>query len=401
MDTGQFNANLLNGDFYTAALHSTQFIMGMAREGPLPRSEIAVKLNGLLDLLNFEAVVEAALEFELPNLCAFPTSTLVKFSSTYMSVIYELAKATEDCLQLVMDTEQRHSCYSYLNYMHLCLKGLYTGKTEKFKARGTFTHLCWLTCAPWVPLPPSVVCLKLGIPCVAPVTFPATSDIDALPGVQERREFWEKHMDEKYDRPYCRCCGSVFRDNDVLQEHLRRHPLHKQQYTVQLRRNVSNREVVECAMTHLDESQREFIMTILRGLHVILFAKAGSGKTATLLCFQEVAKILLGELGYLQYLGFCAPTNYQAAVLGARTFHSLWGIGTGEDAVDGTDLYQTFMRSSARQLTDKFKVFCHDEVFKQQYILGEFLSKAALHGCPMGTVNPFQVSLYITLYENI
>jgi hypothetical protein len=120
--------------------------------------------------------------------------------------------------------------------------------------------------------------------------------------------------------------------------------------------------------------------------------KAGSGKTATLLCFQDIAKTLLGEYGYLQYLGFCAPTNYQAAVLGARTFHSLWGIGTGDTARDGDDMYQTFVRSQAPARTAHFQVFCHDEVFKQQFILGDFLARAALHGCPIGTVNPFQVS---------
>ena len=65
--TGNFDGNLLNEHLHAAAVISSEAIIGMAAEGPLPRSEVAVKLGSLLNLESFTGTLKAALRYQLPD----------------------------------------------------------------------------------------------------------------------------------------------------------------------------------------------------------------------------------------------------------------------------------------------------------------------------------------------
>jgi hypothetical protein len=247
----------------------------------------------------------------------------------------------------------------------------------------------------YLPVPPTLVRIKLGIPLALPrpVVFPASGcRTDSLPGVEQKREFWESKLCLCEPRPMCEQCKFVFRNLERLELHLEEKPSHRRRSSLLMAKDADNRDVIDCAMNCLDPSQKEFIELVLRGFHVILMAPAGYGKTLTLLILQEVFKILLGELGYNQFIGFCAPNNAQAAVLGGSTFNSFWNIGIGETEVTGEDLHATFLRGSAAQRRKDLKFFATDEAFKQPQIQTDFLALAMLHGLPIGTVNAFEVT---------
>lgn len=369
----------------------------MAAEGPLPRSEVAVKLGSLFNLESFKGTLKAALQYQLPNLVAFKTETLVKYSSANMSVVFELAKATLDCLRMVLDLPQRLACMSYLTYLFHLMKSFFSGKTEKCATRGAFAHLTQLTSAMYLPVPPTLVLMKLGVPSLSTHTllFRATlSETDSMPGVEKKRDFWLERLSASEPRPFCSHpgCRMVFRNLSRLRKHLEKFPGHNCHSDLELTWDVDNREVVDCAVRHLDPSQKEFIELVLKGHHVINVAKAGYGKSETLICLGEVLKILLGELGYRQFVGMCAPNNVQASVLGGSTFNSFFSIGIGETESTGDDYLATFSRSGKPALLKDLKIFAMDECFKQPQIQTDFLVKALLHGLPMGTENPFVVS---------
>ena len=392
MVNGEWNGNLLNEHLHAAAVIATTAILEMSHEGPLPRSEITVKIGGKLNLGSFGRGLMKVLQFQLPNLVAFPTPALVSYAAAYMGVVFELTKATQESLQLVLDLPQRHALLSYLAHFNALGKGIFAAKTDKQATLSTSTHMRRLTCAFSIPLPPTIVRIKLGVPHLKPIVFPASlKEIDAMPGVRVKRDFWALKLGEREDRPYCRGCNNKYRNKGKIAEHLLKTPACRRARTGALLKNVTNREVVDCAMRHLDPSQKEAIELVFLGYHLLLLAPAGYGKTEVLKCLKEVGYILFGERGYARNMAICAPTNVQAANLDTVTFNAHWGIGIGEIEMTAEELYQRFLKSRAPKITASQILLVSDEVFKQQAILGEFQMKAMLHGCPMGTQNPFEV----------
>jgi hypothetical protein len=383
---------LLNEDLHAAAVIATQSIQEMAQDGPLPRNEITASIGGKLNRVRFGKTLMKVLKFHLPNLVAFPTRSLVSFSAAYMGVVFEMTKAIQECLQLVLDLPQRHALLSYLAHFNALGKGIFAGKTDKRATLSVHAYMARKLSVFSIPIPPTLVRIHLGVPNLKPVLIAAEfSEIDTMPGVQQKKEIWTKRLELRCDRPYCWSCRELFRNKDQLDEHLIENSQHKTKHAGKLTKNVTNRELVECQMMHLDTSQKEFIRLIWNGYHVLLKAPAGYGKTRTLQCFQETCKSLLGDAAYKNLIAVNAPTNVAAAILNTDTVNAHWGIGVGEEEANGHALYQKFLLSRASRTTASEIVVVVDEFFRFGKIITDFLSEAMLHGCPIGCENAFEV----------
>jgi len=383
---------LLNGDLHAAAVTATQTIQEMAEEGPLPRNEITVTIGGKLTKARFSKALKEVLKFHLPHLVAFPTRSLVSFSAAYMGMVFDMTKATQECLQVALDLPQRHALLSYLVYFNALGKGIFAGKTDTRATLSVQASMARLTSAYSIPVPPTLVRHHLGVPDLKPVLIAAEfSEVDTMPGVRKKRDFWTTRLNLCCDRPYCWCCEELFRNKEQLDEHLIEKPQHRTKHAGKLTKNVSNRELVECQMRHLDESQKELMRLVWRGNHVLLKAPAGFGKSRTIMCFRETCKSLLGEAAFKSLIAVTAPTNVAAAILDGDTVNAHFGIGLGEKEENGHALYEKFLLSRAVHRTASETVLVVDEFFRFGNILTDFLSEAMLHGCPMGCDNPFEV----------
>ena len=383
---------MLNGDLHAAAVTATQAIQEMAEEGPLPRNEITVTIGGELNRARFSKTLKEVLKFHLPHLVAFPTRSLVSFSAAYMGMVFDMTKATQECLQVALDLPQRHALLSYLVYFNALGKGIFAGKTDTRATLSVHASMARLTSAFSIPVPPTLVRHHLGVPDLKPVLIAADfSEIDTMPGVRKKREFWTMRLELFCDRPYCWSCEELFRKKEQLDEHLVENPVHRTKHAGKLTKNVTNRQLVECQMRHLDESQKELMHLVWRGYHVLLKAPAGFGKSRTIMCFRETCMSLLGEAAFKSLIAVTAPTNVAAAILDGDTVNAHFGIGVGEKEKNGQELYEKFLLSRAVHRTASETVLVVDEFWRFGKILTDFLSMAMLHGCPLGCDNPFEV----------
>ncbi len=394
---GYYDANQQLANLELCAINATHAIIKAADTGFLHRSEIGV--SGVFEDENSLAQkITAALKFELLNLVAYPTETLVRYSSGHMATVFTLAKATIQALQSAYDMAQRHALLSYLTHLLLLGQGLFAGKTDSYAALSSFTAMHRYHGAFWLPVPPTLVLVQLGI-CTVPrtVVFKAShGNCHSKPGVEEKRQFWESKLEEYHSRPICAKCGRVFRNSDLLLEHLAMFRNHNVPGVHSLLKNVSNRVAVKWAISDLDESQKEYVRTVLTGAAVLLIAPAGSGKTLALKALIEVLKILLGEYLFSKLIAVTAPSNIQAANVGGRTVNSVCGIGVAEDEVHPEQLLDTFLGNARAKATfENLRLLCIDEVFKMQKILFDFLVLAMLRCCKKETNNPYEVSRLI------
>jgi hypothetical protein len=395
--TEHYDAEKQIRDIRANAVISSHAVLAAAQTGFLPRSEIGVQ--GVFDAADFERIFVTAVRFEVLNWVAFKTSTLVRYASGHMSTLFTLAIATLEARRQVLDEAQSHALASMFGHISVLGKGLFTGKTASFKAVSSFSAMHLIHGAFWLPQLPTLLRRQLGVPLLSgerPVVFPASfGQLYAKPGVAEKRAQWDSLMNDRYPRPVCGHCGRVFRNVEMLHGHLDKEPDHKIKGHVRLMKHVYNRAVVECEIKCLDEAQKVFIRLLLEGVHVVMIAGAGCGKTAALKAWLECLKTLLNEQQFKEFIAVLGPTNKIAANISGGTFNSNFAIGKGQDEKDANELFDRFIRSPrAVAVTAKRRLICIDEVFKMGKILFDFLVLALLHGCGPFQLpgNPFEVS---------
>jgi hypothetical protein len=393
--TDHYDADKQIRDLRANAVVATQAILAAAETGFLPRSEIGVQ--GVFDEADFERIFVTAVRFEVLNWVAFKTSTLVRYASGHMSTLFTLAIKTLEARRSIFDQAQTHALISIFGHISVLGRGLFNGKTDSFKAVSSFTAMHLIHGAFWLPQLPKLLRHQLGVPLLSgehPVVFPASfGQLYAKPGVAEKRAHWDSLMNDRYDRPVCGHCGRVFRNVERLHGHLNKEPDHKIKGHVRLMKHVYNRAVVEWEIKFLDEPQKDLIRLTLEGVHVVMIAGAGCGKTAALKALLECLKTLLNEQQFKEFIAVLGPTNKVAANISGGTFHSNFAIGKGQNERDANELFDKFVRSPrAVAVTAKQRLICIDEVFKMGKILFDFLVLALLHGCGPSSGNPFEVS---------
>jgi len=397
--TDHYDADKQIRDLRANAVVATQAILAAAETGFLPRSEIGVQ--GVFDEADFERIFVTAVGFEVLNWVAFKTSTLVRYASGHMSTLFTLAIKTLEARRSIFDQAQTHALISMFGHISVLGRGLFNGKTDSFKAVSSFTAMHLIHGAFWLPQLPTLLRRQLGVPLLSgerPVVFPASfGQLYAKPGVAEKRAQWDSLLNDFHHRPFCGSCKRLFRNLEMLFKHLHKEPGHKITGHQQLMRNVPNRLVVEWEIKCLDAAQQEFIRLTFEGVHIVMIAGAGCGKTAALKALLECLKTLLNEQQFKAFIAVLAPTNKVAANASedGRTFSSYFAIGKGQEERTAAELFAKFVRSPrAVAVTAKQSLICIDEVFKMGKILFDFLVLALLHGRGpyLESGNPFEVS---------